>query len=76
MTVTATVSPNPGSGPIAFLVDGAVVQNQTVTPSGTATTFKTLNAPGSYEISARCDGNGTYEGSVSNTVRTRCWSRC
>jgi len=66
VTIVATVTPNPGSGTIAFVIDQNHL-SQSITPSGTATTFQTLDTPGIHEISATYSGNAGFDGS-SDTV--------
>ena len=68
MTYTATVSPAPGGGTVAFTDGGNPVSgcgSVTVSSTGTATCPVTYTAAGSHTITARYLGDATYQASTS-----------
>ncbi|HKZ82208.1 MAG TPA: Ig-like domain-containing protein, partial [Anaerolineae bacterium] len=68
VTLSATVSPNPGGGSVSFFVNGSPAGSGSVGVGGVATVSynpSSLNA-GSYTIRADFGGSGTFLGSSSD----------
>lgn len=65
VTLSATVSPAPSSGNVAFLVDSIVVGEAPVV-DGVATLTYTFDRGGDHKVAARYIGNGTFRPSLSD----------
>ena len=71
VTYTATVSPAPDGGPVAFADGGTTIAGCTAQPldsSGQATCQVTYTATGSHAITAVYSGDAAYAGSTSTAL--------
>lgn len=72
VTYTATVTPVPGGGTVAFTDSGAAVPGCSAvdvnTSTGTASCQASYGSPGSHPIVAAYSGNGSFAGSQSPTL--------
>ncbi|WFR73626.1 Ig-like domain-containing protein [Prescottella defluvii] len=65
VSLSATVTPAPNSGNVAFLVDNVVVGEAPVV-DGTATLTYAFNRGGEHKVAARYIGNGVFRPSLSD----------